>query len=186
MNHPLLNVDNAKKIGKKQKENFEKSWPDNFHSPIHKEVQTMAMAKKHVKVGDANVYDTEIIYARIMGLQESARTYDTKKLMSHELSPQPTSMFDKKGNMRQATTKANLKNSLSIEVSGRNLKYDTALLDGCAVMWVIPWPTNGTVQDYLNNFRRNIMSYLKDSEVYLVFDRYNESSIKESTRTAHD
>lgn len=43
--------------------------------------------KNHVTVDNTKVYGTEIIYDRIMGLQESAKTYDTKKLMAHELSP---------------------------------------------------------------------------------------------------
>lgn len=171
VNHPLLNVDNAQELGKQEMDKFEKGWPESFHKTIHKTVNTMAMDKKHVKVGETRVYDTEIIYARIMDLQESARTFDTKQLMAHELSPHPTSIFDKNGNMRVAKAKANLKISLGIEISSRNVKYDVALLDGCAVMWVIPWPTNGTVQDYLNNFRTHIMDYLKKGEVYLVFDR---------------
>ena len=88
-----------------------------------------------------------------------------------ELSPYPASMFDKAGNMKQAKTKATLKNSLKVEMSGRNVTYQVALLDGCAVLWVIPWPNYGTVQDFLNNFRRHIQGYLRVSEIYLVFDR---------------
>ena len=49
-----------------------------------------------------------------------------------------------------------------------------------------PWPTGGTVQDFLNNVRRHIQSHLDSSDVYLLFDRYKEGSIKESTRNYRD
>ena len=80
---------------------------------------TMALSRKHIKVGDAKVFDTEAIYARAMGLQSSARDLGTTTLMGHELSPNPTSMFDENGNMRDAKTKSNLKNALKLEVSRR-------------------------------------------------------------------
>ena len=53
-------------------------------------------------------------------------------------------------------------------------------------MWVVTWPTGGTVQDFLNNVRRHIQSYVDSSDVYLLFDRYKEGSIKESTRNYRD
>ena len=118
-----------------------------------------------------------------MGLHRSARNYETNNLMAYELSPQPTSMFNDSGDMRDAKTKANLKNALKVETSVRNMKIETAFLDGCAVLWVVPWPTNGTVQDFLDNFRHHVKCHLQTSEVYLVFDRcvlhfYSLSNIK--------
>ena len=61
-----------------------------------------------------------------------------------------------------------------------------SFLDGCAVLCVVPWPTGGTVQDFLNNVRRHIQSHLDSSDVYLLFDRYKEGSIKEFTRNYRD
>ena len=103
--------------------------------------------------------------------------------MGHELSPIPTSMFDENGNMGDAKTKSNLKNALKVEVSRRLAEQDVqaTFLDGCAVLWVVPWPTSGTVHDYLVRFRSYLHGHLAKSYVYLVFDRYIEGSTKEAT-----
>ena len=150
-------------------ETFERSWPGGFHDSI-KKITTMALSRKHIKVGDAKVFDTEIIYARAMGLQCSARDLDTTTLMGHELSPIPTSMVDENGNMKDAKTKSNLKNALKMEVSRRLAEQDvqTMFLDGVAVLWVVPWPTSGTLHDYLVRFRSYLNGHLAKSDVYLT------------------
>ena len=152
-------------------ESFERSWPGGFHDSILKIVTTMALSRKHIKVGDGKVFDTETIYARAMGLQSSARVLDTTRLMGHELSPILMSMFDENGNMRDAKTKFNLKNALKVEVSRRPTEQDVqaTFLDGCAVLWVVPWPTSGTVHDYLVRFRSYLHGHLAKSDAYLVF-----------------
>ena len=81
------------------------------------------------------------------------RNYDTRNLMAHELSPLLTSMFDDSGQMRDAKSKSNLKNALKVEVSGRNANIDATFLDGCAVLWVVPWPAGGTIQDFSKQFQ---------------------------------
>ena len=42
-----------------------------------------------------------------------------------------------------------------VEVSSRDADndVDASFLGGCAVLWVVPWPTSGIVQDYLDRFR---------------------------------
>ena len=115
----------------------------------------MSLTRKHIKVGDSKVFDTETIYARAMGLQRTSRQVDTDQLLSHELTPYPASMFGDDGHMREAKTKSNLKKALQVEISGQ-LSYATinaTFLDGCAVLWVVPWPASGTVRDYLGRFR---------------------------------
>ena len=59
-------------------------------------------------------------------------------------------------------------------------------MDGCAILWVIPWPAeiNATIQDYVNAFRSYIRQYRKTCDVFLIFDRYVEGSTKEVTRNA--
>ena len=121
-----------------------------------------------------------------MALQCSHRNYDTKNLMAHELSPRPASMFDDSGAMSVAKTKAVLNNDLKVEVARRHVAVDALFLDGCGVLWVVPCPNGGIVQDFLNNFRRHIQGHLESSDVYLVFDRYTAGSIKESTRNDRD
>lgn len=70
--------------------------------------------------------------------------------------------------------KANLKNAIKVEahVQTRNITTDARYLDGCAVLWVVSWPVSGTVQDFLDNFRRYLDDLVTTSDVYLIFDRY--------------
>ena len=186
LTHSSVNVDNAPELGEQQMEEFERGLPDSFHETIHRRVTTTAVSQKHIKVNDMKMFDTEMIYARAMALQCSLRNYDTKNLMAHELSPRPASMFDDSGAMKVAKTKSVLKNDLKVEVARRHAAVDASFLDGCAVLWVVPWPTGGIVQDFLDNFRRHIKGYMESSDVYLVFDRYTAGSIKESTRKERD
>jgi hypothetical protein len=95
-------------------------------------------------------------------------------------------MFDDSGAMKVAKTRSVLKNNLNVKVTRSHAEVDVSFFDGCAVLWVLPWPTGGTVQDFFNNFRRHIQSHLESTDVYLVFDRYKEGSIKESTRNGRD
>ena len=167
LTHSSVNVDNAPELGEQQMEEFERGLPDSFHETIHRRVTTMAVSQRHIKVNDMKMFDTEMIFARAMALQCSLRNY--------ELSPKPVSM-------KVAKTKYVLKNDLKVEVARRHAAVDASFLDGCAVLWVVPWPTGGIVQDFLDNFRRHIKGYLESSDVYLVFDRYTAGSIEESTR----
>lgn len=146
----------------------------------------MTEAKKHIKVADKMIYDTEIMYARAMVLQNSSREYDADNLLIYELSPYPLSMFENDGEIRIAKTKSTLKNSLKVEIFTRNTGAEATFLDGCAVLWTVQWPTNGSVQDYVNNFRQIIQFHLNTSTTYLLFDRYIEGSIKDCTRMYHE
>lgn len=50
------------------------------------------------------------------------------------------------------------------------------------MLWAIHWPTEATVTDYLYLFLQKVEAHLKVADVNLVFDKYNEYSIKSSTR----
>jgi hypothetical protein len=54
----------------------------------------MDHARKHVKVRAVKVFDTNLIYSRVIDLQASGRDIDIKNVLDHELAPVPTSMFD--------------------------------------------------------------------------------------------
>ena len=62
-------------------------------------------------------------------------------------------MFEDNGDIRICKSKATLKNRLQVEVSSRFVEpADVILIDGCAVLWVISWPSSsGTVEDFLKN-----------------------------------
>ena len=80
-----------------------------MHDTITKKVIAMAVNRKHVKVGEVKVVDTETIYARAMGLQSGPRSLDDDdSIMALELSPYTTSIFDADGQKREAKTKADL------------------------------------------------------------------------------
>ena len=93
--------------------------------------------------------------------------------MCYQLAPFPTSLVDETGNMRDAKSKASLKNELKIEKSSRLAENDVDIefLDGCALLCVVPWPTAGTIQDYLDRFRTYLCSHLVRCDVHLVFDQ---------------
>ena len=122
-----------------------------------------------------------------MALQAGSRSLNINDI-SHELAPYPASMFKSNGQMRDAKSKACLKNILRVDVSNRHAERDVEaiFLDGCAVLWVIPWPMSGTVQDYLDRFRDHIQKFFKKTDVYLVFDRYKADNTKASTRHGRD
>ena len=88
------------------------------------------------------MYDTELIFSRVIGLQASSREVDVKALLSYELSPVPTAMFTETGEMRVAKAKSNLKRVLQKEVSARCIERQitTLVIDGCAIFYVLSWP----------------------------------------------
>jgi len=179
-----VNAHDAVDTGNGQLASFEKSWPGGFNASLSKMVVTMAVKRKSVKVGNNNVYDTSLIYSRVLGLQQ-CRDIDIKTVLAHELSPVPTSMFDDEGKMRIATTKSTLKKKLQVTLSQRLVeKAEVEILDGCAILWVINWPNKGTVADFVNGFTRNVMKRVASQDTYLIFDRYFDFSIKSGTRAA--
>lgn len=82
-----MNVDKAIDIGTRQMEEFERKLPEGFYQM---KVETMAVTKKSIKVGDNKVYDTELTYSRVIGLQASSRDVNINEVMSCDLSPVPT------------------------------------------------------------------------------------------------
>jgi hypothetical protein len=108
-----VNVHNTLSIGTRQMKSFEEGWPSSFHSTIPKIVVTGATAKKHVNVDGTKVFDIGLIYSRVIGLQASSRPVDINQVLSHELSPVPTSMFTDSGNMRICKSKGSLKKTSS-------------------------------------------------------------------------
>ena len=165
---------------------FEKGWPERFQSTISKKVKTVSDSKKHIKAGSQKIYDTSVIYSRVIGIQASSRDIDMKKVLSHELTPVPTSMFYDSGAMRMCKAKQDLKKGLAKEASSRCSTSNVAasVLDGSAVLWVVHWPAKGVIADFVENFKGFLWKKLLESDVYLIFDRYREYSTKSVTRDA--
>ena len=132
--HTIVNVHEAVAIGTETMKHYESTWPGGFRDTLPKKVSTMAITTKHIQVGSAKVYDTNLIYSRIIGLQASGRNMNLKEVLKYELSPIPTSMFTNNGEMRLVTSKSILKNELKVEVTGRYApKANSGNIDGSAI-----------------------------------------------------
>ena len=178
-----VNADESIKIGREQMTEFESGWPTSFNKTLTKNVTMMTSAKKSIKLDGQPVYDTELIYTRVICLQQY-RDIDITDVLSYELSPVPASLFDESGAMR-AQSKAVLKMKLQVEQSSRIQGVpDAVIIDGCAMLWTVHWPTSGTVEDYVVNVMGSIKYHLEHGEVYLVFDRYIGNSTKQMTRSS--
>ena len=98
-----------------------------------KRVITMDVTKKHVKIGAAKMFNTTLLFSRVIGLQASSReTIDIWNPLSYELAPVPTSMFTDSGDMRIGKSKAQLKTQLQVELSTRKASQEIQyrVLDG--------------------------------------------------------
>ena len=95
-----VNVHNAVEIGKKQMKDHENGWANKFNDSISKRVTTIADGKKHIKIGIKKVFDTSVIYCRVIGIQARSRDINIENVLSHKLATVPTSMFDDSGVLR--------------------------------------------------------------------------------------
>ena len=55
-------------MGTAMVKHHENTWSGGFHDTLPKKVRTLAITKKHIQVGSAKVYDTNLIYSRIIGM----------------------------------------------------------------------------------------------------------------------
>lgn len=72
---------------------FKSSCLKSFHIVILKKVIMMAVTKKCMQVVQTSVYETKLIYTRVMILQQ-ARDINMKEVFSYELSPVTSSKFN--------------------------------------------------------------------------------------------
>ncbi|KAL8577294.1 hypothetical protein ACOMHN_062803 [Nucella lapillus] len=123
-----VNVDKTITIAEEQVAAFEMTLPQGYWNAIPKRVTTMAMTRKGVKVGPELMYDTELIFSRVIGLQASSRNVDFQDVLSYELAPIPTALFDDSGEMRICKSKADLKMKTRVEVSHKLRSGDVYLV----------------------------------------------------------
>ena len=76
----------------------------SFNKPLSKEVVTMTVCRRQIKVGQEPVYDTRLIYARVFGLQK-VRAINLQDIMKYELAPVPPSMFESNRDMQITKSK---------------------------------------------------------------------------------
>ena len=130
------------------------------------------------------MFDTDIIFARVMCLLNAGQI-KLDDVFSYELSPIPVSLFKENGEMRVIGNKADLKNRLKEDVSARiQDAVNAVIIDGCAMLYAVYWPTDGTVNDLIQSIKVYLKQYEKAPNMYLIFDRYFEYSPKSSTRNS--
>ena len=66
---PTMNVREAVATGTEMTKHYESTWPGGFHDTLAKKVRALVITKKHIQVGSAKVYETNLIYSRIIGLK---------------------------------------------------------------------------------------------------------------------
>ena len=94
-------------------------------------------------MGDNKVYNSELIYSRVIGLQASPRDISFSEVISCELSPVPTALFNDSGEMRISKSKSDLKKLTRVDVSARHVAQEATciVIDGCTP-WILQWPSS--------------------------------------------
>ena len=134
--------------------------------------------------GNRETKDIGAICNRLLLMSSVSDTpIDMKEVLKYELTPMPLSMFKTNGSPRICKAKSDFMNGLKVTVPTRGTTPDMTIVDGCAVLWKIQWPSaNGTVQDYVKGFHKFVYDMLKKNDVMIIFDRYYDYSIKSDTR----
>ncbi len=80
------------------------------------------------------------------------RAINMNHVMKYELAAVPTSIFDEKsGELRISASNSILKWKYQIEVTNPSIGIqDDVVIDGCAILYVIQWPSKGFMEDVLN------------------------------------
>ena len=138
--------------------------------------------KRSIKVGAVKVYDTNLIYSRVIGLQASDRPVDIADLLAHEHARVPSPLFTDSGELRTASAKSVLKTNTVQLLSARRAQenVDVIVIDGSAYLWIPSWPASGTIQHYIEKFKYHI------GQMYSMHltDTKSSYSIKGATRTS--
>ena len=143
-----VNVYNAIDLGRAQMKECEASWPEGFRQPLKKRVRTMNECKNKSTTVTAEQFDSGLIFATALALM-NPRDVKVEHIFSSELASVSSSMFDEKmRKLRIAKSKSILQNKLQVEQSARaTAQSDAIVIDGCAILWVVHWPSKGSAQD---------------------------------------
>ena len=138
--------------------------------------------KKKKKNDYKTEFNTDILFSRVLYLL-GTNQIDLAEVFNYELAPVPTSLFYDSGDARYSTAKNVLMNKLKVEESSRGIHPDAIVIDGGGMLHSkIHWPTNGLVRDLVDGIEKYLRKIINTSDVYLIFDRYYEGSIKSDTR----
>ena len=156
--------------------------PNGFRERMTTNVKTMTIQKENKKEQITMQFNAELIFSRVMYLLGTDQL-EMSSIFQYELSPVPLSLFNESGDARYPTTKSVLMNNLKHEVQNPSISPSVTVIDGVGMLHAcVYWPKDGTVLDLVNSVQRYVTRHLVESDVYLVFDRYIENSIKSDTR----
>ena len=87
--HHVANADKAISPRQKAMTDFCNGWRSSFYDSLGKLVTAVDVHIKHVLTDKERVYDQELIYARVIGLQASSRDIDFNNVLAYELAAYP-------------------------------------------------------------------------------------------------
>ncbi len=172
-----VNVDQAVSIGDKMITEYTARLPEGFHDSLKKNVTTMTSLKKRAKIGDVSVYDMEKLYARLLVISQN-REIELSDLFKFELAPMPPALFDEFGDMRKGS-KSVLVNKLAVLAEVQQPMVDALLVDGNEAIYHTVWPRSSTVLEF---GRSLVEPFAATQDTFVIFDCYNEVSIKSHER----
>ena len=181
----LVNVDKAVEIGEKQMNTFQDSLPGSFRTPLSNQVVLMTSSKDKktkLKLQKAE-YNADLLLSRVL-LLLGTNQIEFSEVFKYELAAVPPSLFYDSGDARYPNNKSVLMNKLKHEQSSRGFSFNAILIDGGGLLYKIYWPSNGTVGDLVDGLEKYTRKLNADADVFIVFDRYMERSIKSDTRQA--
>lgn len=181
-----VNVDKVSEIGKKINESITGKTVGDVKFKKSDQVVSFTIMKKGVLLDSTEKIhiSSDELSQRLIAIASHSHNPDPS-LYAYELSPVAPAIFNDEGLMRKSP-KSQLMNyilgkspdiCLSVEAETR-----ITVIDGCAVLQMLPWPKVGTVKDSCLLFTSYICSnYLKfpDQQPIVVFDSYEVSTTKD-------
>ena len=124
---------------------------------------------------------------RLVIAYEGGRKVDLEEILQHELLPVPISLAEMNGNLRtgqKSLLADELVKGISCPATIKISKSATLVIDGQAMVNAIGKPYNATTfGDFADIFSRYVyQSGSEYSRIDIVFDRYQEDSVKAGTR----
>ena len=151
--HTNINVEDAVQIGEAQLQQFESACPTGLYQTIKRKVITKKEGTKKRGADPMEQCNSGLIFARVTALR-SIRAINLNDVLKYELAAVPTSIFDgNSGELRISKSKSILKRRLQVEVTNPSRGTgDAVVIDGCAILWVLQWPSKGFIKDVVLNF----------------------------------
>ena len=123
-----VSVADAPAIGECMAAKFKGSLPEGFYQPIQSKVVTMEIMKRGAKIGDKVIYDMEKLYGRLLVMSQK-RGITLETLLSFELAPMPSAIFDEYGCLRKGS-KSQLVHRLAIWCKEKDNTAEPSDVDG--------------------------------------------------------